>query len=228
MSRLYSYCLPFDDGAAPNPNHGVCTLVICKPRIRATAKVGDWIVGTGAKHARRSDGTSQDMSGRIVYAMRASQVMTMAEYDRYTRERLPEKIPENASGRGDSIYDFSGTSVVQRPGPHLAGNIKTDLSGKNALLSDHFYYFGDEAIELPEELVAIAQNRQGHRVRLNAEYVAPFVEWIEGLGHPPCSILGSPLMSAKDAQCKSWCASSRADDDEQDEEVVVQQITVRC
>ena len=43
MTKLYSYCLPYDDGAAPNPFWGTCTLVICKPAIRRTARVGDWI-----------------------------------------------------------------------------------------------------------------------------------------------------------------------------------------
>jgi hypothetical protein len=55
QSRLYSYCLPIDDGAAPTPYSGVCTPAIGKPRIRATAQVGDWIAGTGAKFARLSD-----------------------------------------------------------------------------------------------------------------------------------------------------------------------------
>jgi hypothetical protein len=45
---LYSYCLRYDDRAAPNPYHGICTLVICKPAIRRTANVGDWIIGLGS------------------------------------------------------------------------------------------------------------------------------------------------------------------------------------
>jgi hypothetical protein len=220
--RLYSYCLPFDDGAAPNPRHGVCTLVICKPRIRSTAQVGDWIVGTGAKHARRADGSTQDMSGRLIYAMRVSQRMSMDAYDKYTREHLPRKIPGHAFDRGDSIYDFSGATVVQRPGPHTQGNVETDLSGKNALLSDHFFYFGDAAIALPPNLLPIAQNRQGHRVRLNEPYAETFVSWLEGLGYPPCSEVGKPLMTTADERCRQWCASCRADDDELDVEVLVQ------
>lgn len=34
MPTLYTYCIPYDDGAAPNPYWGICTLVICKPVIR--------------------------------------------------------------------------------------------------------------------------------------------------------------------------------------------------
>lgn len=37
---LFSYCIPYDDGAAPNPFWGLCTLAICKPRIRRAAKEG--------------------------------------------------------------------------------------------------------------------------------------------------------------------------------------------
>lgn len=228
MTRLYTYCLPYDDGAAPNPTDGVCTLVICKPRIRATAKVGDWIVGTGAMHARRGDGTSHDMSGRMIYAMKVSRVMSMQEYDKYTREHLPGKIPQTDSDRGDSIYDFSGREVVQRPGPHLPANMKTDLGGKNALLAEEFYYFGDAAPQLPEHLVAIAQNRQGHRVRLNAEFLSPFVGWIESLNLAPGSVLGAPLMAGSDEICRRWCATCRADDDEQDDEVVSAVVRARC
>ena len=117
---------------------------------------------------------------------------------------------------------------VQRPGPHLAGNIKTDLGGRNALLSDHFYYFGDNAIYLPDHLVAIAQNRQGHRVKLNAPYATPFIEWIEGLGHAPCTLQGQPLMSGGEQLNKLWCASCRADDDEQDDEVEVPTVRTLC
>ncbi|MGA3124805.1 MAG: hypothetical protein ABSF69_29000 [Polyangiaceae bacterium] len=99
--RLYSYCIPVDDGAAPNPYWGVCTLAICKPRIRATATAGDWIAGTGAKFARLGDGGSKDMSGKLVFAMRVTQKVTMAEYDALTRRELPHKIPTRL-GRGPS------------------------------------------------------------------------------------------------------------------------------
>ena len=52
MNKLFSYVLRFDDGAAPNPFGGICTLTICKPAIRRSASVGDWIIGTGSKNSR--------------------------------------------------------------------------------------------------------------------------------------------------------------------------------
>lgn len=43
--KLYSYVVARDFGFAPNPFHGYCTLATCKPDIRATASVGDWVIG---------------------------------------------------------------------------------------------------------------------------------------------------------------------------------------
>jgi Nucleotide modification associated domain 2 len=223
MPSLYSYCIPYDDGAAPNPFWGVCTLVICKPAIRKTARVGDWIAGTGAKFARRGDRGTRDMSGHLIYAMKVTQKMTMAAYDAYTRTKLQKKIPSwRSSDRlrrvGDSIYDFSGKKVVQRKSVHTEENVDTDLGGKYALLSTHFYYFGDQAISLPPDLRAIAQNRQGHRRTLNDPYVDQFIRWIERkykpgtlVGKPMCDLFTNKLVSR-------WCAVERAQDDDVDSE----------
>lgn len=107
MSTLFSYCIPYDDGAAPNPFWGLCTLAICKPRIRQSAKIGDWVVGTGSAASPVGD-----VTGKVVYAMLVTQKMTMEDYDRFTQSKLPRKIPvvDSANLRkrfGDSIYDFS-------------------------------------------------------------------------------------------------------------------------
>lgn len=55
MERLFTYTIPFDDGAAQNPFHGMCSLAICKPAIRRVAKAGDWVAGLGSKNAPSGD-----------------------------------------------------------------------------------------------------------------------------------------------------------------------------
>src|SRR5712664_3946922 len=135
MPRLFSYTIPFDDGAAPNPFGGICTLVICKPKIRSAAKPGDWIAGLGSV-----DAPSGDLSGRLVYAMRVDEVISMAEYDRQASARWPSRIPDikskDLSRRlGDCIYDFSTGGPRQRAGVHNSDNETTDLGGHNALIS---------------------------------------------------------------------------------------------
>ncbi|MBE2203918.1 MAG: hypothetical protein IAE94_06250 [Chthoniobacterales bacterium] len=104
---LFSCTIPIDDGAAPNPFGGICTLTICKPAIRRKAAEGDWVVGLGSKRA------SRDFSGRVVYAMKVTRVLTMQKYDEYCASRLPIKLPEWNSSRfekrvGDCIYAYSG------------------------------------------------------------------------------------------------------------------------
>ena len=142
MPRLFTYTIPIDDGAAPNPFRGMCSLAICKPGIRRVAAKGDWIAGLGAKHSQ-----SGDLSNRLVYAMRVEEVVSLEDYDRQARERWPDRIPNvqspDLSERlGDCIYDYSGGRVIQRPSVHKRENMETDLSGENALLSWDFYYFG--------------------------------------------------------------------------------------
>jgi hypothetical protein len=159
---LYSYMLRYDDGAAPNPFWGTCTLVICKPKIRKAAKVGDWIVGLGSK----SNPVHTDYRRRIVYAMKVTAKMSMEEYDKYVNEHLPEKTPDIDSvdwrrRLGDSIYDYTSKGIPQRPGVHRRANRKTDMSGKSALLSDEFVYYGRTAIPLPEKLNGILHKGQG-------------------------------------------------------------------
>jgi len=192
MASLYTYCIPYDDGAAPNPFWGVCTLAICKPAIRRTADKGDWVVGTGSRNSPMGD-----ISNQVVYAMEVTEVLTTAEYDTWSRKSCPNKIPDwkNSDIRrrlGDAIYDYSVSPPRQRQGVHNSGNIETDLSGKNVLLSKKFYYFGNVPQPLPQDLQEIVKQGQGHRVRLNQPYVGTFLKWIGSLGLEPNRLYGEP------------------------------------
>lgn len=106
MPRLFSYTILRDDGAAPNPFRGLCTLAICKPQIRRKAAVGDWVVGLGSKRA-----PSGNLAGRMVCAMRVDQVLTLRDYDRLAPTHWPHRVPNLQSAimsdrLGDCIYDF--------------------------------------------------------------------------------------------------------------------------
>jgi Nucleotide modification associated domain 2 len=210
MARLYTYCIPVDDGAAPNPFWGTCTLAICKPAIRRKAQVGDWIVGTGSKRSPIGN-----IADAIVYAMRVSRVLSMKEYDAWTKEGLKNKIPnlKHQDWRrhlGDSIYDYSTYPPKQRPGVHNASNRKTDLGGLNVLLSDHFFYFGDRPRAIPKRLKSIVHQTQGHRVSLNTPYLAPFLQWLKSLNLKPNRLYGRPpsRLTAHNCLVRSKCAKS--------------------
>jgi len=212
--KLYSYCLRYDDGAAPNPYHKLCTLAICKPRIRSVAKVDDWIVGLGSKHSCLGD-----ISESVVYAMKITDVLTFEEYDKYCLSSLPEKLPDWRSQVfqkkiGDCIYDYGrGNPPTIRESVHTEGNRKSDLDGKNVLLSNHFYYFGDKPIKLADHLMPIVHRTQGHKSHANDDYVDKFVDWIETLGYSVNDLQGEPqlksyIVNSDPAECRTHCSNN--------------------
>lgn len=192
MPRLFTYTIPVDDGAAPNPFHGMCSLAICKPGIRRVAKPDDWVAGLGSKNS-----PSGDLSGRLVYAMHVEEVLSLQDYDLMARSRWPHRIPNIQSAAlqdrlGDCIYDYSNTTPSQRLSVHDSGNIETDLGGKNVLLSKDFYYFGSKAKTLPDYLRPICHQTQGHRSNSNAPHFDQFVSWVRSLVPTPGQLYGWP------------------------------------
>ncbi|MBX2965916.1 MAG: hypothetical protein KF845_07200 [Cyclobacteriaceae bacterium] len=182
---MYSYILKNDSGAAPNPFWGKCTLTICKPAIRRTAEIGDWIIGTGSKNSKLKDGKIYDYSDSIIYAMKVTGIKTLLEYDEFCNMKLKNKIPDWRTKdwrkiMGDCIYDYSkGIDPMMRKGVHTEKNKKRDLSGQRALISNHFYYFGEEARVIPKELKGLIKKGQGHLKIESPELVGKFEKWIK-------------------------------------------------
>jgi hypothetical protein len=167
-----------------------------------------------------------DISGQVVYAMRITRRMTMREYDQFCRVHLQGKIPDRSSRDfrkkvGDCIYDFSMPGDPSlRPSVHEERNRAVDLGGDNALLSEHFYYFGDHPRPLPSNLRPIVQQRQGHKSRANVPYADVFASWIDSLGLEPSGLHGEPQLKAKlleDPAFASKCSTRDLAQDEDDE-----------
>lgn len=189
---LFTYTIPFDDGSAPNPFRGICTLAICKPAIRRVARPGDWVAGLGSKNAPRE----RDLSGRLVYAMCVKESISWADYDLRARSEWPHRIPniqspDMSERLGDCLYDHAGTPVIQRRGVHPRKNMDKDLNG-NVLIAEEFYYFGGDAIQLPPELSRLVHQNQGHRSFSNRELELPFIAWLHGLGLEAGQLYGWP------------------------------------
>ena len=218
LPQLFTYTIPIDDGAAPNPFRGMCSLAICKPGIRQTAQKNDWVAGLGSRHA-----SSGDLSQRLVYAMRIEEVVSLEDYDRRAPTDWPHRIPNTDSADlserlGDCIYDFSDGTPRQRPGVHGPENIDTDLGGRNVLVSHDFYYFGSRAIPLPDNLHPICHQTQGHKRQANAPYFQIFVNWLRGLSLTSGQLYGWPDFIIDWSQVWS-CGGCiiRKQDDENDE-----------
>jgi hypothetical protein len=186
---LYSYIVTHDTGFSPNPFWGYCTLANCKPTIRRTAKIGDWIVGLCPK-AR---------GNRVVFAMEIDTIVE--DYAIYFRDRrFAQKIPDYTRGEvvwkaGDNIYKpLPNGGYWQLRSMHSQGdeeNPKTkahDLSGKRVLVAKTFHYFGASGPELPPHLEELKVGR-AYKNRFSPETVRDFLEFIsshpQGVSAPP-------------------------------------------
>ena len=87
MMTCFRYKLEHDYGFAPNPFHGILTLATCKPKIRKTAQMGDFIIG----HA------SKKFSHKIIFMMRVTDVTTFDKYWMDDRFQIKKPIM-NGSG----------------------------------------------------------------------------------------------------------------------------------
>jgi hypothetical protein len=175
--KLHSYVVTHDTGFSPNPFWGWCTLANCKPVIRRTAEIGDWIVGLSPK----ANGN------RLIYAMKVEEIVPYGEY--YHDSRFAAKIPDYSIRKvlyecGDNIYkplpngDFRQLQSRHSDGANENREKKAgDFRGKNALISKTFYYLGSRPLDLPEDLDDLKVGR-AHKNRFSPDIVKAFVAFI--------------------------------------------------
>ena len=194
--RLYSYVLAYDTGFAPNPFHGYCTLATCKPRIRYTAQVDDWIIGTGSKNMHAGS-KKVDRSGHLVYAMRVTDAMTFAEYSHAPRfwDKRPVKDGGKMRECGDNIYyrDPRTDDLEQVDWCyHCPADRGRDTKIDRVLISDDFVYWGGDGPPMPPEFVeaGLLSTTQGHKCRFPEGDVRRFVEWLRATGEK--GVVGKP------------------------------------
>lgn len=181
MPAVYMYVVDRDVGFAPNPFHGYCTLATCKPGIRSTAKVGDWIIGVGGKRL--------SATGKCIFAMQVTEKIDFREYWNNRAYVSKKPIRNGSSTRlvGDNIYHRDpATSEWQQADSHHSNdgsvnaiNLRKDTKSDKVLLSENFFYFGSEAPTIPADLLRAVGfvNRQGHR-RFTSLASMKLVSWI--------------------------------------------------
>lgn len=184
MASVYLYAISYDLGFAPNPFGGVCTLACCKPSIRATAQIGDWVVGmTGVKIKPAL---------RCVFAMVVSSETTFDDYWNKPEYRSRRPIRNGTSKKlvGDNIYHresivspwLQENSVHSRiDGTQCPINTAHDTRVNRVLLSDRFVYFGESAPLLPQairEAIAYTKNPRDRR-RFDVVEAKPLLDWLE-------------------------------------------------
>lgn len=171
--KLSAYIIRFDSGFAPNPFGHFCTLACCKPRIRLNAEPGDIVVGTAA--------TRLPHPGHLVYAMRVKEVLPYEKYWKDARFASRKPTPRTRIRRcGDNIWHRSadGKWVVADSDFHNQSHRKRDTSGKNAVIATEFYYFGRDAIAVPQEFKRLLAKTQGHKNTREPEMLQRFWNWV--------------------------------------------------
>ena len=183
MHKIFSYVVKYDTGVAPNVDGDVCTMCLCKPRIRLAAEIGDWIVGLWPAPDRF----------RVTYVMRVGQKLTMRRY--YECGKFDQKKP-GLSSTPDNIYEFhqllgsrrrEDTWVHQQP-----DHAKRDLGGRYALIANCFWYFGGTPYELPERFwkLDLPNPRRNHKVtNLNDAEMRHLIKWLNLHGQ---GVIGTP------------------------------------
>lgn len=180
--KLLSYIVDRDFGFAPNPFHGFCTLATCKPKTRSVASIGDWVLGIGGVNLR---------SGyrKLIFAMKVTEKLTFDEY--WLDDRFQVKKPQlNGSlmqSFGDNIYHQQDGAWIQADSHHSLDNgvvnevnLKKDTSSNYVLVSEHFYYFGKEFVDIPNVFKPfIVQGGSNHRRLENEKTINLITEWLE-------------------------------------------------
>jgi len=160
-------------GFAPNPYFGYCTLACCKPVIRRKANVGDWIVGTGS--------VTNVGNNRLLYVMKVTEKMLFEKYA--VDSRFHKKIPSKGlvEERGDNIYyrDEHGEWQRRQAYHYSDDQMQFDLSGTYVLISDYFFYFGRNAVKIPDEFKEIFKRGPGHKCKFSSELKEKFIAWIK-------------------------------------------------
>lgn len=171
-SYLYAYAITRDFGFAPNPFHGFCTLATCKPNIRKGAKAGDWVMGVGGSVLRA-------VKRKCIFLMEVSESLSFEEY--WNDARFVHKKPCRNGSRvqmlGDNIYHKDdGGGWIQEDSHHSNPDGTPNLVNLNrdtgrcdqVLVSDHFYYFGHEAIELNLDSIGYGRIRDMKKIDLSS------------------------------------------------------------
>lgn len=185
-TKIYRYVVQYDGGSAPNPCDGYCSLAICKPAIRRTAKIGDWLIGLRS-----------GMNDHLIYAMKVEEILPLGNFweDRRFKSRRPD-----FSLLSDNIYrpDGAGSLNQVHNYVHDDGNVLRDRSGKNVLLSERYWYFGRKSPPLPPCLKHLIHRGVGYAVHINRQPsdVQRLEHWLLGWD---IGVHGSPVQLRDDA-----------------------------
>jgi len=162
MSRGLSYIITRDYGFAPNPFQGILTLATCKPRIRKSAQVGDYLIGNSPKAS----------GNKLIYMAQVEEITTFDKY--WADPRFQNKKPVmNGSFKtlyGDNIYHHEGGEWIQANSHHSKENglvnhanlAKDTGTTDQVLICPRFFYLGASMIDIAQAFPNCVHYGIGH------------------------------------------------------------------
>jgi hypothetical protein len=194
--RLYSHVVTKDTGLAPNPFHGYCTTAVCAPsHMNAKLKRGDWLIGNSPK----------EDDYRLVYAMCISDILSMNQYfhDKRFESKKPKPDGTLIQQCGDNIYYQLGTGEWRRLPSRFHNNEEKFIQDVGqadhpVFVAEHYYYFGDRRVAIPDELAGVIKRGQGLGIIHNEHLIVEFVTWLEANYKP--GRIGKPTMKDHSAE----------------------------
>ena len=189
--NFYSYKVEHDYGLAPNPFGGFCTLAVCKGDIRRNTRLqmGDWVIGTGSRSLEHL--TGKELIHHLIYAMKVEEKTTFDQYWKDNRFQCKKPMVNGSLVQmyGDNFYHRNEETEewIQEDSAHSleGGNcnrshLERDTKSENVLISEHFYYFGDNAPIIPDEFLEVcSEGRNVKSVSISEEVGNSFVKWLE-------------------------------------------------
>jgi hypothetical protein len=188
--NFFSYKIEHDYGLAPNPFGGYCTLAVCKGQIRANKNltVGDWVIGIGSRALEKVSGKAQ--IHHLIFAMQVEEKISFDEYWDDIRFEYKKPIVNGTLVQmyGDNFYhkDPKTNKWIQENSAHsLAdgnfnmGHLNRDTNSENVLISQTFYYFGDESPLIPKEYWEVcSEGRNIKSVGIPKNIAKDFIKWL--------------------------------------------------
>ena len=182
---IFMYTVRYDDGFAPNPFHGVCSLATCKPDIRKAARLGDIVIGKAAA----PDGK------RTVFVMEVGEILKYDDYwcdPRYQRKK-PQINGSLMMACGDNIYHRlipdgkwiqAHSYHSKRDGTEEPDHIQHDTGRtERVLLSRQFKYFGMNGPDLPNlHGIPVAEPIRNMRRNFSDRDHQMLMQWLRTLG----------------------------------------------
>ncbi len=155
-------------------------MATCKPQIRRSAQIGDWIAGFGGK--------CTPVYEKLVYIMHVSEKMTFDQYwnDIRFENKKPDFLKSLMYYYGDNIYHHDiNTGMWLQENSHHSNeeeinyiNLNKDTGADAVLISDKYWYFGSNACILPADFNSVVSYGRPYKKIENEDIVSGLIRWL--------------------------------------------------